>query len=99
MPRMYFPAWQSLKGSTENPKRIVIAAHGKLHRRIYKAIIKEKDMDLVYKLQLSENAQRARLSHESIHGRLVIFLHEGIGLSDFVLPDDTVKTDIDGMLT
>lgn len=83
MPRLYEPSWLSLKKSQDSPKRIVIAAPAKLHPRIYKAIIKEKDMDTVYKLQLDENAQRARLSKESKAGKLVIYLHLSLGLSDF----------------
>jgi hypothetical protein len=86
MTRMYYPSWLALKNSSITPKRISIAAHPKLHRRIYKAIIKEKDMDVVYKLQLSERPipQRAWLSRESKDGILTIQLHFSIGLDDFI---------------
>lgn len=80
---MYEPAWLSLKRSSDNPKRIVIAAPKAFHRRIYKAVIKEKDMDTVYKLQLSDNAQSARLSKVSDGGKLTILMHLTIGLTDF----------------
>lgn len=81
--RMYQPSWIALKDSKESPKRIVIAAPAKFHPRIYKAVIKEKDMDTVHKYLLSENAQSARLSKESKGGKLVIFMHLSIGLTDF----------------
>lgn len=81
--RTYQPSWIELKNSESNPKHIRISAPAKFHRRIYKAIIKEKDMDLVYKLQCSDNAQKARLSRNSSGGILTIFLHLTIGLTDF----------------
>ncbi len=81
--RTYEPSWIALKNSPNTPKQIKIAAASKLHPRIYKAIIKEKDMDTVYKFQLSENAQRARLSKKSTGGQLVITLHLSLGMSDF----------------
>lgn len=81
-PRMYQPSWQSLKKSSLSPKRIVIAAPKAFHRRIYKAIIKEKDMDLVYKMQLKENAQSARLERVSEDARLTIFMHLSLGLDE-----------------
>lgn len=83
MPRMYEKAWIELKKSEETPKRIVISAHSKLHPRIYKAIRKEKDMDVVYKLQLCENAQSAILRSKSEGGRLTIMMKLSLGLSDF----------------
>lgn len=85
MPRMYEPSWAQLKSSRTNPKFIRIAAAAKLHPRIYKAIIKEKDMDIVYKLQLSEQPipQRAKLRRVSKGGELTIFLDLSIGADDF----------------
>jgi hypothetical protein len=81
-PRMYFPSWQALKKSTLSPKRIVIAAPKAFHRRIYKAIIKEKDMDLMYKMELDENAQKARLQRRSEDSKLTIIMHLSIGLDE-----------------
>lgn len=81
--RTYQPAWIELRDCKLQTKQIKIAAANKLHRRIYKAIIKEKDMDIVYKLQLSDNAQSARLSKKSASGLLVIELKLSIGLTDF----------------
>jgi hypothetical protein len=79
---MYEPAWVNLKTSLEQPKRIVIAAPAKFHPRIYKAIIKEKDMDVVFKLQLSDVGKIARLSKESRGGKLTIFLTYHIPISE-----------------
>jgi hypothetical protein len=81
-PRMYEPSWHALKKSNLDPKRIVIAAPKAFHRRIYKAIIKEKDMDVVYKMQLHENAQSAKLSKKSEDARLTIFMELSIGLDE-----------------
>lgn len=80
--RMYQPSWLALKKSEDNPKRIVIAAPAPYHRRIYKAIIKEKDMDVVYKMQLSDNAQSARLERESKGSKLTISMHLSLGLDE-----------------
>lgn len=81
-PRLYEPSWQALKKSEDSPKRIVIAAPLKFHPRIYKAIIKEKDMDLMYKLALAENSQKSRLTKNSKNGKLTIFMHLSFGLDD-----------------
>lgn len=85
MPRMYEPAWLELKNSLSTPKFIRISAAAKLHPRIYKAIIKEKDMDVVYKLQLSEQPipQKAKLRRVSKGGMLTIFMDLSIGAEDF----------------
>lgn len=79
---MYQPSWHALKKSKDNPKRIVIAAPAPYHRRIYKAIIKEKDMDAVYKWELSENCQNARLERRSEGSKLTIFMHLSLGLDE-----------------
>lgn len=48
--RKYESAWIELK----NNGTVRIAAHRSLHRRIIKAIIKEKDIDLAFKLSCAE---------------------------------------------
>lgn len=64
--RMYEQSWISLKKSEASPKRIEIIAHPAFHKRIYKAIRKEKDMDVMYKLALQdgESAKKAMLGVE-----------------------------------
>jgi hypothetical protein len=49
--RQYFPIWEQIKqtGMCE------ISTHKAFHRRIIKAVIKEKYMDLGFKLECSES--------------------------------------------
>lgn len=84
MARMYEPSWLALKKSVLSPKRIVIAAPAIFHPRIYKAIKKEKDMDVVFKMELAEREipQTAKLSSKSDGGKLTIFLHFSLGMDD-----------------
>lgn len=70
--RMYQSAWNRLKNNPNEP--LVISAHGKLHARIYKAIIKEKHMDNVYHLLLCEDGKTSRLSRVSDGNALKITL-------------------------
>lgn len=85
--RQYEPSWIELKKSALTLKQIRISAPARFHPRIYKAIIKEKDMDVVYKLELSERGLRAKLSRNSQGALLIIRMHIGpnycIGLNDF----------------
>jgi len=82
-PRLYQPAWNQLKA---NPaKSLRIAAPNKHHRRIFKAIKKEKWMDTVYALLLLENAQTARLHHRSEAGLLEITLTVSLGIDEVTL--------------
>ena len=48
--RLYQPAWNQLKNNPNIP--LVISADQALHRRIYKAIIKEKNIDSVFHLDM-----------------------------------------------
>lgn len=85
--RLYQPSWIELKKSNLSTKQIRLSAPAKFHPRIYKAIIKEKDMDVVYKLELAEQGKRAKLSRDSKGAVLTINMHITsnfcIGLSDF----------------
>lgn len=71
--RMYQSAWNRLKNNPIEP--LVISAHGKLHRRIYKAIVKEKYMDTIYHLILEGEGKTSKLSRVSQGNALVITLH------------------------
>lgn len=71
--RMYKSAWTRLKNNPNEP--LVISAHGKLHRRIYKAIVKEKYMDTLYHLELDDVGKKAKLSKISEGNALIISLH------------------------
>lgn len=68
--RQYQPAWEQLK----QYKFCEIVAHRKFHARILKAIKKEKDIDLGYKLECSELSppKRAFISH-TIEGTTIAF--------------------------
>jgi hypothetical protein len=48
--RQYFPVWQAIKTNLI----CEISAHRAYHRRIIKAVVKEKDLDLGFKLELAE---------------------------------------------
>ena len=50
--RQYEPVWQAVKTNL----MCDISAHRLHHRRIIKAVIKEKDMDLGFKLECSERS-------------------------------------------
>lgn len=67
--RKYEPAWNQLK--KQKILRITAAAH--LHPRIYKAIRKEKDLDTIYKYELSESGEKAILSSQS--SGLILVIH------------------------
>lgn len=70
--RLYQPSWLELKKSPLSPKRIRISAPSIFHKRIYKAIIKEKDMDRDYKKSLNKEWKYAVLSTTSRGGLLEI---------------------------
>lgn len=76
--RQYEPIWIKLK--KEGSCRIT--APTPLHRRIIKAVIKEKYMDDGYRLELSENNKSARIEH-SCHQAVITFkLIKTIGTDD-----------------
>lgn len=69
--RTYQPAWNQLK----KEGKITISAPSRLHRRIYKAIIKEKWLDSVYHLEHDFNGYTTRLSKTRDGNALTITLH------------------------
>lgn len=69
---IYNPLWEQLKNNPDVP--LIIAAHPAHHRRIYKAIIKRKDEDTVFKWILDEKGLRSKLSRTSEAGALKITL-------------------------
>lgn len=66
MPRLYQPIWESLKAN----KKVTIQASPEVHRRIIKAVTKEKYNDIGYKV-LNESS-REILYCES-KGSLIVF--------------------------
>lgn len=80
--RTYEPAWLSLKQNLE----LRIAAEPAVHKRIIKAVIKEKDMDVIYKLLCDEECKRAVLSYSRQHKMIVFklkFVMSRFSRSDF----------------
>lgn len=71
--RTYQPAWIQLKSDPTNPLKIV--AEPRLHKRIYKAVIKEKWMDEVFHLECSFKRVTTKLSSSSTGNILTINLH------------------------
>lgn len=72
MASVYEKAWNQLKENPNEP--LVLAAHPAHHRRIYKAIIKRKNVDTVFHYLMSEQGKVAKLSKKSEAGSLKIFL-------------------------
>lgn len=70
--REYEPIWIRLK----QKKVAALVASPKLHRRIMKAVCKERNNDLAYKLELSESNRKAKLEFESDDKKLTIKLKE-----------------------
>lgn len=70
--RLYEPAWNRLKNNPS--EKLVISAHKSLHRRIFKAIQKEKHQDTVYHLELESEGKKSTLGKTSDGNALVITL-------------------------
>jgi len=70
--RQYEAIWLKLKNDT----KVRIAAPAALHRRIVKAVTKEKDMDVVYKMEMIGKNLRVYLKHESDGGVLRFWLEK-----------------------
>lgn len=68
IPSRYQPIWDKLKA--ELSATIVAPPH--LHKRIIKAVIRRKDIDLAYKFICSNSHKRAKLIYE-IKGNAITF--------------------------
>jgi hypothetical protein len=66
--RKYQPIWQALK----DHNTCTVSAPKHLHRRIIKAVIKEKDMDTLYKFQHAEDF-RKKVIEKEIDGSTIKF--------------------------
>jgi hypothetical protein len=67
--RKYQPIWEAIKQSTTAS----LAADPSAHYRIIRAVRKEKDKDLCWKLECSEAGERYRLEDKS-EGSLLSFI-------------------------
>lgn len=67
--RDYYPIWQKLRDSEDH--KCVIEAPVTLHKRVIKAVIKEKWMDEEYKNRLDKNGLAGRIEYEKIGIKIV----------------------------
>ena len=67
--RTYQPIWENLKQYST----VTIQANPSAHPRIIKAVAKEKDKDLAYRLMIAESYQRSIL-RAKINGNQVTFI-------------------------
>lgn len=74
--RKYQEVWELVKKCNDTKEKCVaLTAHPAHHRRIKKAIRKEKHLDMAYALELSEAGLVARLDMESEKSKITIRLH------------------------
>lgn len=68
--RKYYPIWKKLK----RDKKAVVVHPAHLHKRLIKAVLKERTMDTGFRLELSEANQYAKVFAESvIEQNIIIF--------------------------
>lgn len=75
--RTYWPIWKQLKDNGH----CKIAVHPTLHARVIKAVIKEKDMDVGYKLTHNEDCFIMKLSYKREGAMIRFFLRKVINLA------------------
>lgn len=76
--RKYQPIWEELK--LTNTCKIVV--HKSLHKRIIKAVIKEKYNDIKFKLFLADKGKKAILTHSKVYSVIEFYLSISIGEGD-----------------
>lgn len=76
--RKYQPIWEKIKAEG----KCELAAPIPYHPRIKKAVLKEKDNDLGFKVLLGEKFKRARLEIETQGVKMIFKLILSIGLGD-----------------
>lgn len=70
--RKYQAAWNQLKNNPTLP--LVISAHPAYHRRIYKALKKEKHIDAVHHMEVADQGKKSTLHASSVGNALTITL-------------------------
>lgn len=78
MSRLYEPIWRSVKDTGT----CSIAAPSPLHSRIIKAVKKEKDKDLGFKVIMAEEGRAARLQITVQKAKITFRLIKSIGTAD-----------------
>jgi hypothetical protein len=76
--RKYQSAWNRLRDNPNEP--LVISAHPAYHRRIYKAIKKEKYIDTVHHMIVADQGKESKLSRKSVGNALTITLTISVAL-------------------
>ena len=76
--RFYEPIWIKLKAE----HKAKLAAPKELHRRIVKAVMKERTSDLAFRLHLSDEQKKCWIQYSSDGNLLKFELKFSIGLSD-----------------
>lgn len=76
--RKYQEIWEQIKAKG----KCELVTHTAWHPRVKKAVLKEKDNDLGFKLMMGEEYKRARLKVESIGAKMIFTLITSIGLGD-----------------
>lgn len=82
--RFYSPIWDKLKSmppSEASTIGVSITANRLLHSRIIKAVIKEKWLDIGFKLQLDDKT--ARLNYTTKNSTITFYLTYTLGKVDF----------------
>jgi len=71
----YDSIWTALKKdrASPNPKGVKVSAVPNLHKRIIKAVIKRKDVDLTYKYTWAESGLRPLKLEHTIEGSVITF--------------------------
>lgn len=77
-PRKYQPIWDKLKATG----KCELAVPMPYHPRVKKAVLKEKDNDIGFKLLLGEQCKKARLEIETQGAKMVFKLIYSLGLGD-----------------
>ena len=67
--RKYEPIWNALK---VYPYKVELSVPPKLHSRVLRMVMKEKDQDLGFKLLASEKNAKYKISYISEHTKLTI---------------------------
>lgn len=81
--RQYEPIWKKLKSmplSEASTKGVSVTANRVLHPRIIKAVVKEKWMDIGYKLEIEP--RKTIISHTRKHAVLTFYLHLSVHTID-----------------
>lgn len=76
--RIYEPIWDKLK----KDKKVTLVSVPALHKRIIKAVKKEKNMDILFKFECSQNCKKARLISKVDGKKLTFMLKLSIGMDD-----------------